>query len=255
MLVGVVSLAVIGCTTRARSGVESAEVFCPTEKQEALEAYNRANDLDRQGKFEEAKDLYLKAIEADPSYCDAMDNLGLLLRRQGKLDEAISWYRRSIEVFPENRVAHQNLAVAYRRLGKTDEAMVEYRTLIELHPEDPEGHFGLGSIYLDLNEPEAAIPHLRKAEEIYIETKSPYLPDAQYLLGLAHYRLSAWGRAREYFEQAYPTLQNQADINFYLGMCYRSEELGNPKLARQYLNKARELGKRIPPEVLQDLEG
>jgi len=61
--------------------------------------------LSGQGKPAEAMQEYQKAIELDANYCDAMDNLGQLLRSQGELDEAIYWYKRSINLVPGNRAA------------------------------------------------------------------------------------------------------------------------------------------------------
>ena len=47
--------------------------------------------------LQEAEPLLRKAIELDPKYCDAMDNLGVVLRRLGNIEQAIEWYKRSIQ--------------------------------------------------------------------------------------------------------------------------------------------------------------
>jgi tetratricopeptide (TPR) repeat protein len=150
----------------------------------ALESFREAIDFQKQGKFEEARDAYLHAIELDPGFCDAMDNLGLLLRRQGDLDGAIYWYQRSIEVFPENSVAHQNLAFVYRRQGRYEEALAEYQILREIEPQNPEGYFGAGQVYIYMGRPADAIPLLKVAEDIYSSSDAypvEYLRDTQYI--------------------------------------------------------------------------
>ena len=81
--------------------------------------FNRGLNLQMIGNLEEAKVLYEQAIEVDPWFCDAMDNLGLILRQEGDLAGAVDWYLRSIEIAPHNCVARQNLAVAYSHQGKT----------------------------------------------------------------------------------------------------------------------------------------
>jgi len=101
---------------------------------------------------------YQKAIELDANYCDAMDNLGQLLRSQGELDEAIYWYKRSINLVPGNRAAHTDLAVAYRFQGKFDAAISEYQIVLKMNPRDPEGYYGLGTVYFASKDLGAKIP-------------------------------------------------------------------------------------------------
>ena len=55
---------------------------------------------------------FRKAIELDPKYADAYNNLGNALRGQKKLDEAIAAYRKAIELDPKYANAHNNLAMA-----------------------------------------------------------------------------------------------------------------------------------------------
>ena len=128
------STSTLSATPKSWPSIPKVGVYCVSSSVAALESFREAIDFQKQGKFEEARDAYLPAIELDPGFCDAMDNLGLLLRRQGDLDGAIYWYQRSIEVFPENSVAHQNLAFVYRRQGRYEEALAEYQILSNYLP-------------------------------------------------------------------------------------------------------------------------
>ncbi len=113
-----VDLALTGMPTGppdATTEVTSVDVLYPTENEQASQSYDDAVIYQTQRQLEEAEGLYLKAIELDPGFCEAMDNLGQLLRSQGMVEEAISWYLRSIEILPDNRVAHQNLFVLYAK--------------------------------------------------------------------------------------------------------------------------------------------
>ncbi len=233
--------------------VGAQETICSTENEQARQFYNEALDLRDQGDVENAKQLYLKAIELDPNFCDAMDNLGQLLRTQGDIEGAINWYQQSIQVRPDNTVAHMNLAIAYRMQGKTERAIGEYERITEIDPENPEGYYGLGNIYLYLKQPHKAIVQLEKAEELYEKQSSPWITDARYSLGAAHYLLAEYKKAIEYIEMIYPEMQNDAEVNFLLGMCYLSPEVDDLELAKKYINKAQELGMEIPADVLQKL--
>jgi tetratricopeptide (TPR) repeat protein len=101
-----------------------------------MRAYNGAMDAERERDLKRAEESYRQAIQRDPAFCDAMDNLGLMLRRQGRVDEAIGWYRRSLAVQPKNGVARGNLAMALRLKGLPDEALREYATMLAQEPDD-----------------------------------------------------------------------------------------------------------------------
>lgn len=219
-----------------------------------MEAYDEAIGLADQGKLQEAEERYRKAIELDPGYCDAMDNMGQLLRRQGRMEEAVSWYKRSIEIAPDNFVAIQLLAVAYKIQANYEKAIAEFERLIEVVPDDPEGYYGLGTSYLDLQQPAQAIGYLEKAEERYEQTGSPWIVDAQHYLGLAHFMVDNCTKAKEYLEPIYAQLEGDGVTNYILGVCYLTSEPVDLDLARAYIQKSQELGITIPDAVLQALE-
>lgn len=231
-----------------------AGIFCPPEIKEAKELFNEAISLNDQGKVGEAEQAYLKAIELDPKFCDAMDNLGVLYRNQGNIDEAIYWYQRSIDVYPENPVAHQNLAVAHFILGNTEKAIAEYEIMIDLDPKNPEGYYGLGSLYMQISQFDKAIEYAEAAEILYLETSSPLVSDARLLLGITYYALEDCGTAISYFEQAAKTLENHPAFNYFFGMCYLSPDYKDMELAKYYLERAQELGIDLSPELIQILE-
>jgi tetratricopeptide (TPR) repeat protein len=232
----------------------SVEVVCPTANEEARRSYDDALQLQQQGMLREAEASYLKAIGLDPRYCDAMDNLGQMLRSQGKTDQAISWYKRSLSVKPDDAVAHQDLAVAYIVLGDADKSVAEFQWLIQHDPGNPEGYYGLGNVQVTTGHPADAIGPLERAEQLYRAKGSPLLADTRYELGVAHYLLKEYGKARDYFELVYPGREKDPTINHILGLCYLDSSIKDPAKARQYLLKARKLGAEIPPDLMQQLD-
>lgn len=229
-------------------------VLCPTENGEARLSYNNALQLQQQGMRREAKTSYLKAIELDPGYCDAMDNLGLMFRSEGDVEQAISWYKRSLAVNPVNAVARQNLAAAYVVLGDYDKAIAEFKWLTQNDPKNPEGYYGLGNVYLTSGNTQAAIGPLMRAEELYKADSSPLLADAQYNLGVAFYMLEDYRKSRDYLQLVYPGRENNPTINYLLGACYLDPSIRDMAKGRQYLLKARELGMKLPDDVIRELE-
>ena len=237
----------------ATGKVSEAGILCPTTDEAARRFYNDATALQKEGQLPEAQESYRKAIAKDPRYCDAMDNLGLLYRRQGDVGNAIYWYKRSIEVKPDNAVAHQNLAVAYGVSGESEKALEEYLWLVRSFPDNPEGHYGLGQCYLAMGQVNKAVAPLQRAEELYRLGSSPLLPDAHYLLGIAFFRLKDYRKAKEYLELAYPLMENDPSVNYLLGLSYLEPQIEDLSKAKRHLLKAKDLGVKVPEELLKNL--
>ncbi len=244
--------------------IDSANVVCPTGNEEARSAYNDAMQLQHKGRLRDAEGSYLKAIGLDPRYCDAMDNLGQMLRSEGKTERAIFWYQRSLSVKPDDAVAHQNLAVAYIVEGAADKAVAEFQWLIQHDPDNPEGYYGLGNLHVVLGHPKDAVGPLERAEKLYRAKGSPLLADAQYELGVAYYMLKAYAKARSYLELIYSGRESAPNLNYLLGVCYvnmPSEERGKgrelllaaKRLGMDVVLRAKNLGDPIPEELLRDL--
>jgi tetratricopeptide (TPR) repeat protein len=230
------------------------DMVCPSDNRIAQQFYNEAGDQKDRGSLAEAEELYRKAIELDPEFCDAMDNLGQLLREQNKINEAIGWYQKSLEIVPENPVAVQNLAVAYEFQGETEKALEQYQRLTEVAPENPEGYYGLGNLYFRSDQAEKAIPYFETAEKLYIEQGSPYVADAQYNLGFSHFVLGDCTKAMKYMQPLSVQFAEDGGMNYVLGICYLTTEPTDKEAAREHILKAQELGITIPTDVLEAID-
>ena len=230
------------------------EVFCPSENEEAVTAFNEGVDLQRNGDIEGAQERYARAVEIDPQFCDAMDNLGLMYRRQDNLADAIYWYERSLEIRPDNATALQNLGLAYSFQGETQKAIETYEKLVEADPENPEGYFGLGTMYVTLEQPEKAIQNFEIAEEIYLRESSPYAADAQYYLGFSYFMLDDCATATQYYEPLYDQFSDVGAVNYVMGICSLELHPEDVETARAYILKAQEAGLEIPPDVLEEID-
>lgn len=263
-------LAVLACSPKqlnrsdGQSKTVDIPVSCPTRDEAAMRAYDGARDAERQRDVRRAEALYREAVHRDPGYCDAMDNLGLLLRRQGKVDEAIEWYRKSLAVQPTNRAARANLGTALRLKGNADEALREYATMFEHDPDDAEAHYGAGLTYLLKNEPRKALEHFERAEKLYWVQRPELTADATLLKGIAQWQLGDCGNAVKRLESIERTRGDEAELNYILAVCALSEhhdELqkgvkeGTPWLesARAHLRRARSAGKPVDAEMARAL--
>ena len=75
----------------------------------------------------------------------------------GRLDEAIASYQRALDLNPNYAHAHNNLATALRDLGKLDEAIAEYRAALRVREDYPEAHNNLGFALKDQGQLDEAI--------------------------------------------------------------------------------------------------
>src|ERR1700686_5355808 len=86
------------------------------------ELYDQAVDAYADEKFEEAIELYKKALDVDPGFSDAMHGLVMCYQAKGDLDAAIELTRRYIEKQPEDILAFTNLSMFYQKKGMIKEA-------------------------------------------------------------------------------------------------------------------------------------
>ena len=96
----------------------------------------------------EAQAEFQRAIDLDPSYAEALTNLGVTLAQQGRWEEAIAAYRKAISlpIYPSPEVAYANLGWAYLNLNKPREAEESYRAAVQLQPRFSQAYYFLGVV-------------------------------------------------------------------------------------------------------------
>ena len=86
------------------------------------ELYDEAIDAYADDKFDEAIELYQKALEADPKYADAIHGMIMCYQAKGDLDTAIDLTKKYIAQEPDDILAHTNLSMFYQKKGMVPEA-------------------------------------------------------------------------------------------------------------------------------------
>ncbi len=84
--------------------------------------YDDAVDLYAENKFDQAIELYKRALELDPAYVDAIHGLTMCYQAKGDLDSAIALTKHYIEHEPEDILAFTNLSMFYQKKGMIQEA-------------------------------------------------------------------------------------------------------------------------------------
>jgi superkiller protein 3 len=111
---------------------------------DAAAEYNLGTVLDRQGRTDEARERYERALAIDPFHARALNNLGVLLDRSGQSDRAIATLQRSLQADPENAEAYSNLGSALIGARRMPEALRALDTAVALDPDAPDAHNNRG---------------------------------------------------------------------------------------------------------------
>jgi tetratricopeptide (TPR) repeat protein len=232
--------------------ISAPPLYCPVKKEAAARAFRHGNELYQKKKMKEALEEYLKALDQEPQFCDALERIGTIYQKAGKTDEAIIWHQKAIEANMRDTPAHVQLGADFNLEERNREAAAEYQMAIDLEPENPEGYYGLGSVYLTIGKYRESIPPFSRAEKIYRETKSPYLHQTRFSIGLAYFFTNDCPTALSFLEPVYPEFQNDKNMNYALGLCYvRAKQIDKGK---PYLEKASSYGLEPADQVLDMIE-
>ncbi|MBD69746.1 hypothetical protein CMK21_06440, partial [Candidatus Poribacteria bacterium] len=82
--------------------------------------------LQEQGELDQAIQAYHRALEINPNYSEAYNNLGNVLKEQGKLDDAVLAYRSALGINPDYSEAHNNLGLVLLLQGNFSSGWREY---------------------------------------------------------------------------------------------------------------------------------
>ena len=94
--------------------------------------------LQQEGKYQEAIDLYRRALLSDPFYLPTRYNLAIAYNSRGERTRAIRQYSRLLRIDPDFAPAHLNLGIlAYKKKQRTTAAF-HLRKYLSLEPESPQ---------------------------------------------------------------------------------------------------------------------
>jgi len=158
------------------------------QSQDATAKFNRAVELQQQGKLVEAAAEYRAALSVKSNYPEAQANLGVVLARLGKYDEAIAAYESALKLAPHLTPILLNLGIAHYRAGKFDRAVTVFQRFLEQRPDVTQARQLYGLSLAALGRDEEAVKQLE-------QTLDAAAPDAAalYSLGLAYLRLGKPG--------------------------------------------------------------
>jgi tetratricopeptide (TPR) repeat protein len=206
-----------------------------TSSLEALRLFSLGQEQSRQGKFEESKVFYERALQTDPTFTAARGALGMVEfelfdKAKGRallaeclagidaltdkeqhnirafyatvveqdLPKAVGYWKALIALYPDASAAHNNLGRVYLFMRRYEDAAVAFKEAIRLDPYMMPSYFSLETIYLEEQGDPAAAAGLSQQQLTYNDQDVW----AYVHLGWANLGLGRLEEARQSFERA-----------------------------------------------------
>ena len=106
--------------------------------------------LIKEGKLEDAENLYRNILKTEPTNPEANHNLGIVMYMTGRLDKAEESYKKAIEFKADYSQAYSNLGIIFNKSGRLKEAEESYKKAIELNPNYSKAYTNLGNVLMEL---------------------------------------------------------------------------------------------------------
>ena len=104
-----------------------------------------------------------KLLQDNPESAELHFQLGNLFFRQGDRRQAIQQYKKALELDPEFLPALNNLALVTAANKEYDRALALFLDILNSRPNDAETHFNIACMYSQLNRVDESLAYLKKA--------------------------------------------------------------------------------------------
>ena len=190
-------------------------------------------------KYDTAITYFEEAIQLNPNFSEAYNNLGNIKKRIGKIEEAISCFKKAIELKENNILAYFNLANTYRENRYFNELIETYEKILSFNPNDIKTLYNLGSTYLFLGE----ISKGKNFFEKIIKINKNHIPSYRNIISVTKIN-----KENEIFKQLellkVDVFPDEDKILFYDALSKGYFDQDNDKLGFKYLDKSNSLKKK-----------
>lgn len=246
-------LVIIICLGWSDTQVASAQTPKRRSAGQVNAQIQRSLELNEQGvlaikarRFQEAEDLFTKALEVDSRNITAVFNLAGMYITNKREAQAVTILSRYTKEFPRDAGLHARLGDAYFGSQDPRNAAIAYEVAYKLDPKYPGIPSKLGTLYAMQNK-------LSKAAAMYEQAVKANPNDAQSLKNLSNVYLGL-GKPQQSISTAKRALQlsSTADVYVTLGNAY--QEVRDNKNALNSFIRAKELGYQ-DPNLTKVIEG
>ena len=111
---------------------------------------DQALDFHKNGKINEALNLYLELIKKEEKNPQLLFLLGTAYVQKEKTKVGIEYLKKSLSIKPENASAHSNLGNAFKNLNRYEEALESFDKAIQINPNFADAYSNRGVILQEM---------------------------------------------------------------------------------------------------------
>jgi Flp pilus assembly protein TadD len=163
---------------------------------DVLNHFNSGVTFYNQKEFSKAIQAYQKAIELDPNYVEAYNNLGIIYQMMGDVDRAFGAYQKATEISPRYEKGYNNLGILLLLKGRYEEALEAFQKVLAINPNNIESHINLGILFKKKGQWDEAIESYQKALAI-----EPLHRETHYNIALLYEQLENFELAISHYQQ------------------------------------------------------
>ena len=120
----------------------------------------------RDGRYNEAKDAFDRAVKINPSDYTSYGNLAVVQSYLKDDENAYLNFNKAFELEPGLDSLKFDYAALLTRMGKYDEAIAAYNDYLKKYPDDTNAYLNLGILYKGTQKPKEAIAVLQKGSKL-----------------------------------------------------------------------------------------
>ena len=190
-------------------------------------------------KYDSAINYFEKAIQLNPNFSEAYNNLGNTKKRVGKIDEAIFCFEKAIQLKENNIEAYLNLANIYKENKKFNKLIKIYEKILSFNQNDLKTLYNLGSAYLFLGNISKGKYYFEKI----IKINSNHIPSYRNYISVT--KITKKNEIFKKLELLSEDIFSDDDkILFYDALSKGYFDQDNDELAFKYLEKSNSLKKK-----------
>jgi intraflagellar transport protein 88 len=209
-----------------KSASKYANLAVQADKYSAPALVNKGNCYFLKKEYEDAKNMFLEALDNEADCIQAMYNFGLTTKELKEYDEALKTFKKLYSLIPESIEVIYQIASVYNRMGDDENAVKWYNMLSSRVPADPGVLYDLGSLYSKKNDESQAYNSYLESYKYY-----PINMDVVSWLGLYFVRHEIYEKALAYFERACQIQPNEVNWQLMVASCHR--RIGNYQQAKK----------------------
>lgn len=142
---------------------QSATNQHPVLSQEAAVLYNRGISLQQNDQTKDAQTAYIQAINIQPDFVEAYNNLGVVFQQMGQFEDSEQCLQAAVKLHPEYADAWFNLGNTKTFQHDLFQAEEIYRKVISIQPNYTNAYYKLGHILQEQGRPQEAEIALKQA--------------------------------------------------------------------------------------------